>query len=74
MPQSKDPDWEILTGKDIHCDIQYSLLMTRAADSLGDDDGGAGYVYPSDEHFVEGILDLEQLEVRDAKGLGTTSS
>ncbi|MCC6477297.1 hypothetical protein IT157_09615 [bacterium] len=63
----KDPDWEILAGDDIHCDIQYSLLLTRATDSLGDDDGGAGYVYPSDENFVKGILDIEQLEVRDAK-------
>jgi hypothetical protein len=62
----KDPAWDILTGRDIHCDIQTSLLMTRAADAIGDDDGGAGYVYPSDEHFAHGILDLEQLEVRDA--------
>ncbi len=61
----QDPEWEILTGKDILCDIETSLLLSRTADSLGDDHGGGAYVYPSDENFKPGILDLKQFEVRE---------
>lgn len=63
----KDPDWKILTGKDIHCDIELSLLMKRVDDPAGDDVGDGIYEYPTDENFRDGILDLRQFEVRDAK-------
>lgn len=63
----KDPDWEILTGEDVHYDIQYSLLMERVSDPVGDDTGDGAYQYPTDENFVDGILDLTSFEVRDAK-------
>jgi len=63
----KDPDWETLTGKDIHCDIETSLLMSRTTDALGDDHGNGEYVYPSDENFKPGILDLKQFEVRETR-------
>ncbi len=63
----KDPEWKVLKGKDIHCDIEYSLLMDRVEDPAGDDVGDGSYVYPTDENFRKGILDLRQFEVRDAK-------
>ncbi|NUO20056.1 hypothetical protein HUU59_11460 [bacterium] len=59
----KDPDWKILTGKDIHRDIALSLLMDRVTDPVGDE----AYTYPTDENFKDGILDLTQFEVRDNK-------
>jgi carbohydrate-binding DOMON domain-containing protein len=63
----RDPDWNVLTGKDIHCDIELSLLMKRVDDPAGDDVGDGIYEYPTDENFRDGILDLRQFEVRDAK-------
>jgi len=63
----KDPEWVVLTGQDIHCDIELSLLMNRVNDPEGDDVGDGAYLYPTDENFRDGILDLRQFEVRDAK-------
>ncbi|MCB9357814.1 MAG: hypothetical protein H6506_04040 [Calditrichaeota bacterium] len=63
----KDPEWEVLTGRDTQCDVTFSLLMKRVEDPAGDDKGDGAYEYPTDEHFEAGILDLRRFEVRDVK-------
>ncbi|MBK6765042.1 MAG: hypothetical protein IPG71_01670 [bacterium] len=51
----RDPEWDVLTGKDVKCDIQNALLIERVSDPAGDDYGDGGYVYPTDENFETGF-------------------
>jgi glycogen debranching enzyme len=61
----KDPDWDILTAKDALARNSASNLLWETNDPAQDDTGYGGYEYPTDEHFLPGILDITKFEVRE---------
>jgi glycogen debranching enzyme len=66
-PALRPPSWDVLKSDEVLRPARNVKEIVSAADPQGDDNGGAVYQYPTDEHFASGILDLVSFRVREDK-------
>lgn len=61
----RPPPWDILTPSEALRSPAHTKVLVSEEDSEGDDNWQGSYVYPTDEHFAPGILDLTDFTVRE---------
>lgn len=60
------PPWDILTAQDVLRKApRAAAVLAAASDPFADDVGNGFFVYPTDEHFLPGILDLTDFSVHE---------
>jgi len=59
----RPPDYLLLDGPLVTSKPEEMETVIEVRDPSDDDNGGSGYGYPTDSHFLPGILDLQGLRV-----------
>jgi len=63
----RPPSWDVLKAKDVAYLNKWDDVLFVVADSTQNDRGDGNYVYPLNEHFEPGILDIRRFDVTESK-------
>jgi hypothetical protein len=58
------PDWELLSAEDALAASGEADVLWSKSDPALDDTGYGGFLYPTNEYYLPGILDLTNFEIR----------